>query len=140
MGPKGSRKNLMNILLISLIAIIVVGVAYVLISDPAETPEILTVDVVVDNYEEYLGEEIIVEGYYYHETYPLGEGVITSVVIESGQTSGTGVVRLPVNHLAVNASLADRVKYRFVGVLEYDSSIPIPINAIVLMATEIMQV
>jgi len=140
MSPKNSRKNLMNILLVALIAVIVVGAAYVLISDPAESPEVLTVDDVVDNYEEYLGQELVVEGYYYHENYPPGEGVITSAIVESGQTSGTGVNRLLINHSAANTSLADRVKYRFVGTLESDPSNPIPINAIVFVATEITQV
>ncbi len=140
MSPQDSRKKLMNILLVALIVIIVVGAAYVLTSNQTESPETLSVDEVVDNYEEYLGEEIIVEGYYYHDTYPVGEGVITSVIVGSGQTSGTGVDRLPVNHSVVNLSLADEVKYRFVGTLESDPSNPIPINAIVLVATEITQV
>ncbi len=140
MSPKNSRKNLTNILLVALIAVIVVGAAYMLIANPVENPEILSPDDVVDHYENYLGQDIIVEGYYYRENSPVGEGVITSVIIESGQTSVTTISRLLVDHSAVNISLADRVKYRFVGTLESDPSIPIPINAIILVATEITQV
>jgi len=140
MSPKDTRQNLRNILLVALIAIVIVVAAYTFMSDAPETIDVLSVDEVMENYDTYLDEVITVEGYYYHENNPAGQGVITSTLIQSGQSSTVTINRLPVNHSAANVSLADQVKYRFVGTLTTDPSVPIPIDAIILIADEITQV
>jgi len=62
MSPKNSRKNLMNILLVALIAVIVVGAAYVLISDPAESPEVLTVEEALSDKGKKGGKAVVLGG------------------------------------------------------------------------------
>jgi uncharacterized secreted protein with C-terminal beta-propeller domain len=142
MSTKDTRQNLRTIILVALVVIIVIVAAYTFMSNPPEVEEVLSVDEIMENegYQEYLGTVIMVEGYYYHETSPEGQGVITSTIIQSGQSSIVTINRLPVNHSAVNISLADQIKYRFVGTLMTDPSIPVPIDAIILIADEITRV
>jgi len=140
MSTKDTRQNLRNILLVALIAIVIVVAAYTFISNAPETIDVLSVDEVMENYDAYLDKIITVEGYYYHENNPAGQGVITLALIQSGQSSTVTINRLPVNYSAVNVSLAEEVKYRFVGTLMADPSIPVPIDAIILIADEITQV
>ena len=140
MSPKDTRQNLRNILLAALIVIVVVVAAYTFMSNTPETIDVLSVDELMENYDTYLDEVITVEGYYYHENNPTGQGVITSTLIQSGQSSTVTINRLSVNHSLVNISLANEVKYRFVGTLTTDPSVPIPIDAIILIADEITKV
>ena len=64
------------------------------------------------------------EGYYYHESRPEGEGVISSSIVEEGQSSIGTYPTIPVNHSIVNISPADKIKYRFTGQIILDESIP----------------
>jgi hypothetical protein len=135
MSPKNANRNLWNIILVVLAAIIIVA-AYILASNTADDPKILSPEDVMNNYEEYLGKSIVVEGYYYHESGPAGKGSILSSIIQEGQSS-TNYQRLPVNHSTINTTglLIDKVKYRFTGLLESDESTPG--DAFILIAEKI---
>jgi hypothetical protein len=135
MSPKNANRNLWNIILVVLAAIIIVA-AYILASNTTDEPKILSPEDVMNNYEEYLGKSIVVEGYYYHEGGPTGRGSITSSIIQEGQSS-TNYQRLPVNHSTINTTglLIDKVKYRFTGLLESDESTPG--DAFILIAEKI---
>jgi hypothetical protein len=135
MSPKNANRNLWNIILVVLVAIIIVA-AYILASNPADEPMTLSPEDVMNNYEEYLGKSIVVEGYYYHESGPVGKGSIVSSIIQEGQSS-TNYQRLPVNHSTINTTglLIDKVKYTFTGLLKSDESIPG--NAFILIAEKI---
>jgi len=135
MSPKNANRNLWNIILVVLAAIIIVA-AYILASNTTDEPKILSPEDVMNNYEEYLGKSIVVEGYYYHESGPAGKGSILSSIIQEGQSS-TNYQRLPVNHSTINTTglLIDKVKYRFTGLLESDESTPG--DAFILIAEKI---
>jgi hypothetical protein len=135
MSPKNANRNLWNIILMALAAIILVA-AYILASNTADEPNILSPEDVMNNYEEYLGKSIVVEGYYYHESGPAGKGSIVSSIIQEGQSS-TNYQRLPVNHSTINTTglLIDNVKYKFTGLLQSDESIPG--DAFILIAEKI---
>ena len=135
MDLKKANRNLWNIILVVLVAIIIVA-AYILASNTADDPKILSPEDVMNNYEEYLGKSIVVEGYYYHESGPAGKGSILSSIIQEGQSS-TNYQRLPVNHSTINTTglLIDKVKYRFTGLLESDESTPG--DAFILIAEKI---
>ena len=124
MSPSNLRRNLLNYIVI-IIAIMIVIAVYLIIGNPNnETLEILTVDNIIENIEEYTGKKVAIEGYYYHESRPEGEGVISSSIVEEGQSSIGIYPTIPVNHSNVNISLADRIKYRFIGQIILDDSIP----------------
>ncbi|MCK5030841.1 MAG: hypothetical protein KAR64_05200 [Thermoplasmatales archaeon] len=135
MSPKNANRNLWNIILVVLAAIIIVA-AYILASNPADEPKILSPEDIMNNYEEYLSKSIVVEGYYYYESGPAGEGSIISSIIQEGQSS-TNYQRLPVNHSTINTTglLIDKVKYKFTGLLKSDESIPG--DAFILIAEKI---
>jgi len=135
MSPKNANRNLWNIILAILAAIIIVA-AYILASNTADEPKILSPEDVMNNYEEHLGKSIVVEGYYYHESGPAGKGSIISSIIQEGQSS-TNYQRLPVNHSTINTTglLIDKVKYKFTGLLQSDESIPG--DAFILIAEKI---
>ena len=135
MSPKNANRNLWNIILVVIAAIIIVA-AYILASNTADEPKILSTENVMNNYEEYLGKSIVVEGYYYHEGGPAGKGSIVSSIIQEGQSS-TNYQRLPVNHSTINTTglLIDKVKYKFTGLLKSDESIPG--DAFILIAEKI---
>ena len=135
MSPKNTNRNLWNIILVVLAAIIIVA-AYILASNTADEPKILSPEDVMNNYEEYLGKSIVVEGYYYHESGPAGKGSIISSIIQEGQSS-INYQRLPVNHSTINTTglLIDKVKYKFIGFLKSDESIPG--DAFILIAEKI---
>lgn len=139
MNPRQKRWNLLNrnVLIGLIFALIIVAVAYIIItSPPNESGEALSPDYVIDNYDELIGDIIIVEGYYYNEG-GKKEGVITSSIIPTGTEPGF-YKRLPVDHTDVNISLIDEIKYRFTGVLTSDPSIPA--NPIMLVAEKIVAV
>ena len=135
MSPKNTNRNLWNIVLVVLAAIIIVA-AYILASNTADEPKILSPEDVMNNYEEYLGKSIVVEGYYYHESGPAGRGSVISSIIQEGQSS-TNYQRLLVNHSTINTTglLIDKVKYKFTGLLKSDESIPG--DAFILIAEKI---
>lgn len=136
MVQKRLNRNLWNIILIVLAAIIIVA-AYILTSNPADEPKILSPEDVINNYEEYLGKSIVVEGYYYHKSGPAGEGNIVSSIIQEGQSSTNNYQRIPVNHSTINTTglLIDKIKYKFTGLLKSDESNPG--NAFILIAEKI---
>jgi hypothetical protein len=90
-----------------------------MLTNQTNAPQVLTPDEVFDNPTSYIGKKIIVEGYYYHENFPDGKGVITTSIVLEGSTSTGHIQRLPVNHSAINTTglLQDKVKYRFEGQL-----------------------
>ena len=135
MSPKKANRNLWNIILVVLAAIIIVA-AYILASNTEDEPKILSPEDVINNYEEYLDKNIVVEGYYYHESGPAGKGSIISSIIQEGQSS-INYQRLPVNHSTINTTglLIDKVKYKFIGFLKSDESIPG--DAFILIAEKI---
>jgi hypothetical protein len=140
MNPRERRRwNLFNrnVLIGLIIALIIIAAAYVIITTPPnESADALSPDYVMDNYNEFLGDIILVEGYYYSEGVEK-EGVITSSLIPTG-TEFEIYKRLPVDYSNVNISLVEEVKYRFNGVLTSDPSIPA--NPIMLVAEEIVAV
>jgi len=135
MSAKNANRNLWNIMLVVLAAIIIVAV-YILVSNTTDEPTVLSPEDVMNNYEEYLGKSIVVEGYYYHESGPAGRGSIVSSIIQEGQSS-TNYQRLPLNHSTINTTglLIDKVKYKFTGLLKSDESIPG--NVFILIAEKI---
>jgi len=135
MSPKKANRNLWNIILVVLAAIIIVA-AYILASNTEDEPKILSPEDVINNYDEYLGKSIVVEGYYYHESGSAGKGSIISSIIQEGQSS-TNYQRLLVNHSTINTTglLIDKVKYKFTGLLKSDESIPG--DAFILIAEKI---
>ena len=136
MSLKKANRNLWNIILVVLAAIIIVA-AYILASNTADEPKILSPEDVMNNYEEYLGKSIVVEGYYYHKSGSAGKGSIVSSIIQEGQSSTNNYQRLPVNHSTINTTglLIDKVKYKFTGLLQSDESIPG--DAFILIAEKI---
>ena len=113
------------------------AVVYIIISTPPTEPvNALSPDYVIDNYDQYLEEIIVVEGYYYNEGVEK-EGVITSSLIPSG-SEFEFYQRLPVDHSNVNISLSEQTKYRFTGRLTSDQSVPS--NPIILIAEDIQAV
>ena len=135
MSAKNANRNLWNIMLVVLAAIIIVAV-YILVSNTTDEPKVLSPEDVVNNYEEYLGKSIVVEGYYYYESGPAGRGSIVSSIIQEGQSS-TNYQRLPLNHSTINTTglLIDKVKYKFTGLLKSDELIPG--NVFILIAEKI---
>ena len=112
------RKNFLNIILV-IIAVIIIIAAYGFLSNPQESVEIFYPDEIVENSAEYLNEKITVEGYYYSDNRPEGEGVISRSIIEEGSSSTIFIITLAVDHSNVNTSglLISEVKYRFTGTL-----------------------
>jgi len=135
MSKKNANRNLWNIVLVVLAAIIIVAV-YILVSNTKDEPKVLSPEDVINNYENYIGRNIVVEGYYYHESGPAGRGSIVSSIIQEGQSS-TNYQRLPVNHSNINTTglLIERVKYKFTGLLKSEESIPG--NVFILIAGKI---
>ena len=134
MSLKDTKRNMWNIIIV-ILAVAIITAAYILVSNHGDEIKILSIADVMDNYNEYLGKTVVVEGYYYHEGGPDDEGVITSSIIEEGQ-SLTNYQRLPVNHAAINTSglLIDKIKYRFTGLLKSNELIP---DAFILIAEKI---
>ena len=139
MSPVDRRRNLLNILIVVVIALVIIGAVYVYINLPAGE-EIFSVGEIVDNSEQYIDEVITVQGFYYHGNYPEGQGDITSDAINPYSSSFPESVQyLSVNHSKVNMTLVEGVKYRFKGTLIQDPSAPAG-TAIILAADEITQV
>lgn len=110
---------------IIIIIIVVLITTYVLLNaSPEEEIKVYDVNKILESPTDYLDKIISVEGYYYHDVYPAGEGLISSELISEGQSSTTFLKYLKVNHININLSLADRIKYRFIGVLQIDDTIP----------------
>ena len=133
------RKNFLNIIIVIVIVIIIIA-AYGFLSNPQEPVEIYYPDEVVENSDEYLNEKITVEGYYYNENRPEGEGVISKSILTEGSSSSVVIITLPVDHSNVNTSglLIDEIKYRFTGTLiEKESEYGKPV---ILIAEKIEQV
>jgi hypothetical protein len=118
MSPKDNRRILWNILIVASIIVIVIA-AYLLSQNQDEEIEILNPDEVMNNYNNYIGKDIVVEGYYY----TFGQGVITTTVIPVESTDYTGKF-LPIDFSDINISLNDRVKYRFSGILNSNDLYP----------------
>jgi hypothetical protein len=112
------RKNIWNIIILIIVLIIIVG-AYVMISNSGNALDTYTPDEILDNPQEYHGEKIAIVGYYYQETYPQGQGVITTSTIPTGSSSTEIIKRLTIDHSSLNTTglLADNIKYRFIGIL-----------------------
>jgi hypothetical protein len=137
MSPETRRLSVW-LSIILLVVIIVIIIVFFVINPPMNTVTVFTVEEVVDNPQKYLGENIIVEGYYYHEDFPGGQGVITTTIIGPGTSSTEFIKRLSVNYSDINVTLADQVKYRFTGVLtSYQSG---PSTAFILTAIKIDEV
>ena len=133
------RKNLWNILLLIILLIIVLAV-YSSIMNQGDYIEILTPDEVMDNTNDYLDKEIIVDGYYYPENRPVGQGVITKSIIPEGTSSTIFIKMLHVDYSDINVTglLLDEVKYRFTGtLLKSESQFGDPV---ILKATKIESV
>ena len=135
MSPKNANRNLWNIALVLLAAIIIVAV-YIFANNTTDESKILSVEDVINNYEGYLDKIIVVEGYYYYEGGPVGTGSIVSSLIQEGQSS-TNYQRLTVSHSTINTTglLVDKIKYKFTGHLKSDESIPG--NSFILIAEKI---
>lgn len=140
MSPSDRRRNLLNILIVVIIVLIIIA-AYFYITNPAnQSEEILSVEQVVGSSDQYLNSQIIVEGFYYHGSYPKGQGDIASEAIDPYSSSFPESVQyLSVNHSNVNMTLVEGVKYRFKGLLISDPSAPAG-TAIILVADEIAEV
>jgi len=138
MSPVDRRRNLLNILIVVVIALVIIGAVYVYINLPAGE-EIFSVGEIVDNSEQYIDEVITVQGFYYHG-YQERQGDIASAEKNPYSSSFPDSVQfLPVNHSKVNKTLVEGVKYRFKGTLIQDPSAPAG-TAIILAADEITQV
>jgi len=138
MSPRDTRKDLRNILVVIVVATIIIGIYLISTNPNTDSIEILTPDQVLDNYEQYLGKTIAVEGYYEASVGQNNSGTITSIIVGSGQSS-TGIIkRLTVDHSSIsNFTLADETKYRFIGELQTET---LPAEAVILIATEIQTV
>lgn len=138
MSPRDARKDLRNILILIVVAVIIIGVYLIANNLNTDSIETLSPDEVVDNYEQYLGKTITVVGYYYHSVGRNNSGYITSVIVGSGQSS-TGIInRLNVDHSSIaNFTPADEVKYRFTGLLQTET---LPAEAAILVAEKIQPV
>lgn len=136
MSANTLKNNLWNIIIIVVILLIIVAV-YVILTNPGSSILVLTPDEVMEDPTPYLGETIIVDGYFYQGEYPEGEGFITTSIVLEGPSF---IRRLPVNHSAVNTSglLEDQVKYRFEGLLTQEASIYT--ETIILIAEDIRPV
>jgi len=112
------RKNFLNIILI-LFVIIIILVVYGFLTNPQESIEVFSPDEIMENSEDYLNQLITVEGYYYNDNRPTGEGVISRTIREEGSSTTIIIITLPVDHSNVNTSgiLIDKIKYRFTGTL-----------------------
>ena len=138
MSPRDTRKDLRNILIIAIVAIIVIGVYLIATNPNTDSTETLSPDEVVENHEQYLGKTITVVGYYYHSVGQNNSGYITSVIESSGQSSTDYKKRLDVDHSSItNFTPAEETKYRFTGILQTET---LPTEAIVLIAEEIQRV
>jgi flagellar basal body-associated protein FliL len=132
MSPGRDRQKILNIALVLLVVVVIIGAAYLFLTNSTNNPVIYSVEDVVKNSNNYIGKVINVDGYYN------ADGTITTVQRTSGQQS-TGVpISLPVDTSGVvNASLANDIKYRFTGILESSSGIPPTVQ---LIAEKIEQV
>jgi hypothetical protein len=138
MSPRDTRKDLRNILIVFVVAVIVIGIYLIATNPNTDSIEILSPEEVVENYEQYLGETITVVGYYNDAVGRNNSGYITSVIVGSGQSSTGFIERLNVDHSSVvNFTAADDVKFRFTGVLQTET---LPAEAVVLVAEKIVAV
>jgi hypothetical protein len=146
MGPSEKRRKLFNrnVLIILLIALIIVAIAYYIITNPPAEPvnAMSPDDINPTNQGDYIGQTIVVDGYYRAEG-DVGEGIITSRLIETGSTfedySGSF---LRVNHNTEelwNYSFVETSVYRFTGVLNIDPDDPFG-TVIILTVEKIEQV
>ena len=120
MSPDFYNRNLW----IGIIAVIfVIVVAYVLLTNQSED-QVIVYDVVdiLNNPNNFLETKLAIEGYYYHDIYPEGQGLISPDIRTEGMSSTIVPKYLPVNHSAINLSLADQVKYRFTGFFNIDET------------------
>ncbi len=126
MSPGRDRQKILNIVLVLLVIVVIVGAAYLFVTNSADAPVIYSVEDIVKNSNNYIGTVINVDGYYN------ADGTITSKIIPSGSQSTVIYKRLPVDISGVvNASLASDLKYRFTGILESSSGIPPTVQLIV---------
>ena len=138
MSAQESRRNLMNILIVALVAVVIIAAYLIYSNAPVDTIEELTVDEVVESSDQYLDSKIIVKGYYYHGNYPEGQGYITSE-LEDDLTNPKVINRLLIDHSALNASetpLQNEVTYYFTGLLQYDEDSPLT-SSIILVVEKI---
>ena len=142
MSAKGKRQNLFTFrnIIIILIVVIIIASLGLIIMNPPQIEDSYTPDYVMDNYEDLVGQEIVVKGYYYNEGLE-DEGVITTTQVGDLQISGSDVRRLPVDHSDedINITMQNDVLYKFTGTLDVDESIP-GAHIVVLVASEIRQV
>jgi flagellar basal body-associated protein FliL len=132
MSPGQDRQKILNIALVLLVVVVIIGAAYLFLTNSTNNPVIYSVEDVVKNSNNYVGKVINVDGYYN------ADGTITSIIIPSGSQSTVVYKRLPVDISGVvNASLANDIKYRFTGILESSSGIPPTVQ---LIAEKIEQV
>jgi hypothetical protein len=128
------NRNLLNIAIVVLIVLIILAV-YSIIQNSQNNEILLTTEKVLDNAEEYIGRNITIVGYFSTEA----GGVITSIIIDEGQSSTLKYERLPVNTSNINTSglLAANIKYKFKGRLILDELNVGETNAVILIAKKI---
>ena len=109
--------NWMNIVIALLIIVIIVAAVLYVITSPGESVEIVDIEDVLENSEEYVGETISVEGYFYYLDDYLGE-MYPKVRAGGSSVYDPRNIPLQVDVENLNTTLGDGVKYRFTGVLE----------------------
>ena len=124
MSPREKRRSKLfdrNALIVLLVALIIIAATYyILTRPPGESINALSPDEVIENSEDYIDQNITVQGYYKNEG-DVGTGVITSKIIGPDSTfeDYSGSI-LPVDHSSKelwNYSFVDTATYQFTGVL-----------------------
>ncbi|MEA2055667.1 MAG: hypothetical protein U9O49_02405 [Candidatus Thermoplasmatota archaeon] len=136
MESSGKRKKLFdkNILIALLVSMIVIAVAYTIITTPPDNPPpVFTPDIIMDNPKEYVGKTISVDGYYDVEE--------SSIISKATEHAGTDYEYLSVNLTNIeNGTMPEEnVKYRFTGELTVQES-DLGVSLYILIAEKIEKV
>jgi len=131
-------KNMLNIVIALLIVVIIVAAVLYVATSPGESIVVVTPEEVINNSEEYIGDTISVEGFFYYNG--PDDGYIRSTIASSGSSNyDPRPDDLPVDIEELNTSLSGGIKYRFTGVLTKVTS-DYYNEAIILVADKFVEV
>lgn len=128
MSAKRRRLEFRTVLIILIVLLIVLSVAYYILTAPTKSME-YTPEEVLRNPSKYLNDEIIVRGEYYIED---GHYVIPPLTDANLYPS----ILLQLNLTQINENITENYQYKFTGVLKRISG-SFDLNAVELVVTKI---
>lgn len=140
-GLKGNFRKI--IVIFSIVLLVSVVFTYLFLSDfPYESKNALSVKDVIFNSEEYLGENITVEGYFLDHFGSEQNGYISPIIeerpIEQGDLEEK--VLLLIDHSKIDTILDEETKYYFSGMLTELNNVDFPTNQVIMIVDKVDEV